>query len=264
MVLIFAFLGLLFGGARGLLIGTVIGLVLSALTKSAVKRGVGRVQDQFIDSTFAVVGALCKADGVVTRNEIQFTETLFERFHLTEDQRTRAKEAFRRGKAPGFDLDAEVDAFALAARGNHALFQMFLRVQLMAVVADGQVHPGEREMLLHIARRLRLSPLEIAQIEAVLHVAASGGPQTSSSSDRTRTSAPPSTHTLDGAYRTLGVDGTASDAEIKRAYRNLIRENHPDRLASKGLPENMRELAEERTREINAAYDVIKRARGLS
>jgi DnaJ like chaperone protein len=62
----------------------------------------------------------------------------------------------------------------------------------------------------------------------------------------------------------LGVRAEISDADLKRAYHKLIRDNHPDRLASKGLPENMRELAEERTREINAAYDVVKKKRGLA
>ena len=62
----------------------------------------------------------------------------------------------------------------------------------------------------------------------------------------------------------LGVTSAATDAEIKRAYRRLISQNHPDKLAGKGLPESMRELAEERTREINTAYETIKEARGFT
>ena len=55
----------------------------------------------------------------------------------------------------------------------------------------------------------------------------------------------------------------ATPAEIKRAYRKLISQNHPDKLAARGLPESMRAVAEERSREINAAYDLIKDARGM-
>ncbi len=55
----------------------------------------------------------------------------------------------------------------------------------------------------------------------------------------------------------------ATPAEIKRAYRKLISENHPDKLAARGLPESMRPVAEERSRELNAAYDLIKSARGI-
>ena len=53
----------------------------------------------------------------------------------------------------------------------------------------------------------------------------------------------------------------SSGAEINSAYRKLISENHPNKLASRGLPEPMRAVAEERSREINLAYDLIKSAR---
>jgi DnaJ like chaperone protein len=66
---------------------------------------------------------------------------------------------------------------------------------------------------------------------------------------------------LDDAYRVLGVSSSVSDAELKKAYRKLMSENHPDKLAGRGLPESMREMAEERTREISHAYDIIKQAR---
>jgi DnaJ like chaperone protein len=59
----------------------------------------------------------------------------------------------------------------------------------------------------------------------------------------------------------LGVTPESSAAEIKRAYRKLISQNHPDKLAARGLPESMRAVAEERSREINSAYDLIKAAR---
>ena len=60
------------------------------------------------------------------------------------------------------------------------------------------------------------------------------------------------------------VPSSASDAEVKKVYRRLISQNHPDKLAGKGLPESMREMAEERTREINTAYETIKNARGFN
>ncbi len=265
MALFFALIGLIFGGARGLLLGGIFGFLLGRGLRFLLKQGLSRIQSQFIESTFAVVGAICKADGVVTKDEIQFAEGLFERFHLAGVHRDRAKAAFRRGKEPEFDLESEVDRFARTARGNHALFQMFLRVQLMAVIADGQVHPAEKDMLVRVARRLGLSEREVALLLSTLSMAqsaaagAAGGWAQGTSSSR-----PPPRATIDDAYSTLGVSVDATDQDIKRAYHKLIRENHPDRLAAKGLPENMRELAEERTREINAAYDVIKRSRGTS
>ena len=76
--------------------------------------------------------------------------------------------------------------------------------------------------------------------------------------------AQPRADALTDAYEILGVPKTATDAEVKRAYRRLMSQNHPDKLASRGLPESMRELAEERTREINTAYDLIKDSRNLA
>ena len=55
----------------------------------------------------------------------------------------------------------------------------------------------------------------------------------------------------------------ASDAEVSKAYRRLMNQNHPDKLVAKGLPESMMKAAEEKTRQIRAAYDAIREARGM-
>ena len=72
---------------------------------------------------------------------------------------------------------------------------------------------------------------------------------------------PPQRDELADAYKIIGVDASASDAEVKKAYRRLMSEHHPDRLAAKGLPESMRAVAEQKTSEITRAYDLIKQAR---
>ena len=74
----------------------------------------------------------------------------------------------------------------------------------------------------------------------------------------------PSRDQVADAYRVLGVAADASDAELKKAYRRLMSQNHPDKLAAKGLPESMREMAEQKTREITAAYELIERTRRLA
>jgi DnaJ like chaperone protein len=124
----------------------------------------------------------------------------------------------------------------------------------MAVAADGKVDPAEHRMLVRIARRLGLSEHDVAQLEALLR-AGTAGPSARGAPTRDR---------LADAYAALGVSEDASPAEIKRAYRKLISQNHPDKLAARGLPESMRAVAEERSREINAAYDLVKSARGMA
>jgi DnaJ like chaperone protein len=65
------------------------------------------------------------------------------------------------------------------------------------------------------------------------------------------------------AYEVLGVTRSASDGEVTKAYRRLMNQNHPDKLVAKGLPESMMKVAEEKTRQIRAAYELLRDARGM-
>jgi DnaJ like chaperone protein len=248
VIVLFALLGLFVGGARGLLIGAAIGYGASWVLQNVLRKRLALVQAQFLDSTFAVMGALCKADGAVSRDEIQVAQSVFARLNLSSEQRQSAMDAFGRGKAPGFDLDAEVERFARVSRGHRSLLLMFLQIQCAAVTADSNVHPAEHQMLVRVARGLGLSEADVAQLEALLRT---GAPR------------PSPQHKLEDAYTALGLSSSATDAQIKQAYRRLMSQNHPDKLAGRGLPESMRAMAEERSREISTAYAVIKEARGF-
>ena len=255
LVLIGAFVGLLIGGARGLLIGALLGYAVGWGLRAVLRSGAHLMQSQFLEATFAIMGALSKADGVVSRDEIRLAEETFNRLHLSSEQRETAKAAFNRGKAPDFDLYAEADKLSGIRYGRLPLLQLFLQIQCMAIAADGRVHPAEHEMLVRLARRLGLTERDVTQLEALLRAASAGPSAGVRPSARAR---------LDDAYTALGLSPDASVTEIKRAYRRLISKNHPDKLAAKGLPESMREIAEERAREINVAYELIKEARGFS
>ena len=252
LIIIFALVGFSLRGFPGFVIGAALGYMVGSFVRGAERRRLQHVHGQFIETTFAVMGALCKADGVVTRDEIQVVEQVLARLLLSPEQKEAAKAAFNRGKAPDFDLDAAVGSFAQSVPRGGILFQLFLELQLVAVAADGQVHPAERAMLVRVARGLGLSEYDVARLEALLRAAAGGEATFSGSQPEQR---------LDDAYAALGVTREASEAEIKRAYRKMMSENHPDRIAAKGLPESMREIAEERARKINAAYDLVKQAR---
>jgi DnaJ like chaperone protein len=252
LVFIGAIIGAISGGLPGVLIGGFIGYLAGLALRRTVIGGLRIAQSRLVDSTFSIMGALCKADSVVTRDEIKAVEQVFRMFNLQGEQKQAAKDAFNRGKQADFDLDAAVDSFASVSRGRGPLLQLFLQVQCMAIAADGEIHPAEHEMLVRIATRLGLTEADVLQLEALLRAATGRG---------SAPGAPPTQDRLADAYAALGITPDASGAEVKRAYRKLISENHPDKLASRGLPESMRQVAEERSREINAAYDLIKESR---
>ncbi len=246
--------GYLIGGAAGMILGAVMGLLFRQYLRQSGGFGFGMAaaQSRFMDSMFAVMGHLCKADGVVSENEIQAAENVFSQLRLSEQQRQEAIKAFQRGKADDFDLDGELAAFRRMTGGHPALLRMFLQIQIAAIAADGQVHPTEHELLMHIARGLGVPESQVEQLEALLRHGTGGQGQRSEREE------------LENAYQVLGVSPDASDAEIKKAYHKLMNENHPDKLASKGMPESMREVAEQKTAEISNAYDRIRESRRKS
>ena len=253
-IVIGALLGAIFGGFPGFLFGGLLGYIAGIALQRTVVGGLRVAQTQLLDSTFSIMGALCKADNVVSRDEINAVEQAFRMLKLQGEQLEQAKAAFNRGKQPDFDLDAAVDQFARVSHRRGPLLQLFLQLQVMAVAADGLIDPAEHAMLVRIARRLGLGEADVSQLEALLR-AATGGPSA--------VGGVPSKDRLADAYAALGVTPAASAAEIKRAYRKLISQNHPDKLAARGLPESMRAVAEERSRELNSAYDLIKTARNI-
>ena len=250
-ILIGAVIGFAFGRLPGLLFGAAAGWWLARQISrvSPTRLIAGAAQHQFLEATFAVAGAISKSDGRVDQSEIAALETMMQRFRFTPEQRKQAIAAFNRGKQAGFDVDAEVRSFRSTCRGQVHLIQVFLTAQIQVAIADGQITDNERELIFRVGRGLGLSEQDLARLDASLRMAQGGGRR------------PPQRDELADAYKIIGVDASASDAEVKKAYRRLMSEHHPDRLAAKGLPESMRAVAEQKTSEITRAYDLIKQAR---
>ncbi len=248
LILVFGLIGLAFGGFIGLLVGAGVGWGLGRYLGRRLNAARRQIQEGFLESIFSVMGCLCQADGKVTDDELSIAEKLFDQMRLQGDARASAKAAFERGRADSFDLEAELARVNRLTQRQPTLRQVFLQVQLTAIAADGELHPAEHDMMVRVARGVGCSEAEVQQIEAMLHGAAANSQGASKEA-------------LEDAYRVLGVSEQASDAEIKKAYRRLMSQNHPDKLAGKGLPESMREVAQARTSEIGNAYERIREAR---
>jgi len=268
-------LGVFFGAMAGGWIGALIGLIVGnwldrALARSQIagfgggaSGGAHRqmVHAAFFRSVFVVMGHVCKADGRVTRAEIQVAEQVMDHMDLNATQREEAISYFRAGRDGEADLEQTLKEFRRYCRGHIQLVRMFLEIQIQAALADGHFNDAKRGMLRRIALGLGLSEADYARLEVMMgghaHGHARGGPRGDAGA------APGQASALASAYDTLGVSERASDAEVKKAWRRLMSEHHPDKLVAKGLPEEMMRLAQERAQDIQAAYDTVKQARGM-
>ena len=217
------------------------------------------MQTAFFTATFSVMGAVAKADGRVSPDEIALARSVMQEMDLSEEMRQTAIKLFNQGKQPDFPLEAVIDQFRVECHRRNTLIQMFIEIQLQAAYADGSLDPAEETLLLQICKRLGVPEFVFRRLEKMIHAERHAGGR---GAGQGRT-AQPAGMTLKDAYAILNVASEASDAEVKKAYRRLLSQHHPDKLVSKGLPEEMMKMAAQKTHEIRQAYEQVKQARGL-
>ncbi len=254
--------GFMMGGPLGALIGIAFGHnfdkgLSSVMSDSGFFPGQQeRVQAAFFTATFSVMGYIAKADGRVSREEIKMAEAVMSQMGLTGEVRESAKKLFNEGKSDDFPLDDVLDQFKKEVHRRSTLIQVFLEIQLQAAYADGVLDKSEEQVLIHICRRLGVPLDQFQRLEDMLKAGFGQGSYQAPGQPRHKT-------TLQEAYTLLGVEKSASDAEVKKAYRRLMSQHHPDKLVAKGLPEQMIKDATEKTQQIKDAYEQIKASRGM-
>lgn len=246
-------LGYMFGGPLGAVLGAALGRNFSRgvqLNDGQTGYGPGqqeRVQAAFFTATFSVMGHIAKADGQVTSDEISAAHSIMNQMQLNAGQRKAAIKLFNEGKKNDFPLHDVIVQFRHECHRRRNLLQMFLEVQIATAMADGHVHPDEKKIIHNIGELLGFSRASIDQLFRFTGNSQAAGSHRQSLSE---------------AYGILGVNKSASDAEVKKAYRRLMSQHHPDKLIAKGLPEEMIKLATEKTQTIKAAYEQIRESRG--
>jgi DnaJ like chaperone protein len=265
--------GKVIGGAFGFILGGPLGALLGAVLGHNFDRGLSgisdftaggadqeQVQAAFFTATFSVMGNLAKSDGRVSEKEIAMARRTMDQMQLDSEQKQAAIKLFNQGKSPGFDLDAVLEQFRQVCNRRTNLIRMFIEIQFATALADGELHPEEQKLLLFVAEKLGFSRRQFEEILAMVlaqqRFANSGWRQGEGvrgyQSDSAR---------IDQAYKVLGLESNATDSEVKKAYRRLIGQHHPDKLVSRGLPEEMMKIATEKTREIKEAFELIKQSR---
>ncbi|HEX7814929.1 co-chaperone DjlA [Dyella sp.] len=257
--LILAFAGLIFGhGLPGMVVGALTGFIIDGVRQK--RRYATPEVGGFIGPLFALLGAVAKSDGRVSEAEIAIAERLMSRMGLDAEQRKQAVASFNAGKQPEFNVTPAIDGLRqwVGLRRDHAF--PVLDVVIETVLAEGNPPPEKLAILRQLAFALRVSDMELMALMAMKGYAWNA----SASGQRGQGGGyvPPQRNTQGpDPYTVLGIERSADARAIKRAYRKLISEHHPDRLGD--LPEDMRRQAEARASEINAAYERIKAERGF-
>jgi DnaJ like chaperone protein len=251
------------GGAFGFMVGGPLGALMGIAFGHSFDRGMGklegadwgedqeRTQAAFFTATFSVMGHIAKADGRVSPEEIRLAEAVMERLGLNSEIRASARKLFNEGKSADFPIDEIMRQFRSETHRRTTLIQMFLEIQLQAAYADGVMHPAEKEALRSICGHLGIPAAQLDRLEEMLRAGFGRAGYDAAAAETS----------LQDAYRLLGVDESASDADLKKTYRRLMSQHHPDKLVAKGLPEQMIKDATEKTQQIKAAYELIRKSR---
>lgn len=240
--------------------GALAAFFLGSMVDRSIMYGLGGVnplsrahrEAVFLGTVFTLMGKIAKADGQISQNEIDHVEQLFNKLGMTPEHRQQSISLFKKGAAQDFDIKPTLNEFMKVCGHTNSLRQMLLVYLIVMALADGHLNPAEESLLIEIARHLGYSE------DAFKHIFAMVTNQSHFAGGQ-----PTSANALEDAYKALGVSKDSTDHEVKRAYRKLMSQYHPDKLMGQGVPEDMIAVATAQAQEVQIAYELIKKNRGI-
>lgn len=213
---------------------------------------------KYYASMSAMMAKIAKADGRVDESEIRLAEQVFSTFGIKDDLLKYCISVFRAAKDDAYSICDYAESFCRAGyRGSEIRWMMYEILWEMAAV-DGTISDAELTELKQVVLALQLHTEEF-----VFYYNKYFGREKTSYHDAGKDTRRSPETDLDKAYRTLGADKSWTDDKLRAAYRYLCKNYHPDALAANGAPEEMIKKATEKMSEINAAWEAVKKNRGL-
>ncbi len=217
-----------------------------------------RIQNVFFNCSFMIMGHLAKCDGRVSENEIRIAQSIMDDMNLSAAMKREAIRLFNEGKQRHFNLDKVITQLRMVCWTRPSLLRIFIEIQVKMAYADGNtLSEAKRRVLEYICQKLAITGFRFSQFEDQQRAEQSYQRYQYRHHYHNQN---PQAH-LSDAYRILGVTASASDAEVKKAYRRLMSQHHPDKLIAKGVPPEMVKLATQKTQQIKKAYEQICQAR---
>ena len=215
---------------------------------------VGRLPDEYVQPLFQTMGHLAKIDGRVSQQEIRAARAIMHRLGLGPAKVRNAINWFEDGKRASFPLPQTVRHLRRVAARRAELRLLFVRLVLEVVLAKDRMQQKERALIWTICTEFDIGRVELAQLEAMIRAQKGFRHSPAGDADAQR---------VKNAYTTLGLDESATNDEVVKAYRRAINRSHPDKIASDNPDEAAVAAAEKRTREVRAAYEMLKSRRSI-
>ena len=236
-------LGWAFFGPLGGLFGYAAGSLFNSVQRAGAAAAVGgaagpdAARSGFIASLLALTAAMMKADGRATKSELDVVKQFFAQQFGPEIAR-QALPVLR--DLLQKDIPTGPVCAQIRMNMNYSQRLALLHFLYSLAHADGELHPAEDRLLARLASELGINAADVRSIAAMF------APRADPDAD----------------YRVLEIARTATDDEVRKAYRRMSMKHHPDKVAHLG-PE-FQKAATEKFQRVNAAYAAIKQARGLA
>lgn len=248
------FLGKLIGGTIGFAMAGPLGAIAGATLGHAFDAG-GQTyytterarlsageeaQFTFFVAAFSMLAKLAKADGRVSKEEIDAVENfMVYDLNLNPESKRLATNIFHTAIDSPDNFNAFAGQFYSQFRSQYQMLDLMIDILLRVSVADGTLSPNEEKLILSAVRIFNFN------------------------NDKYRKLKSKYIQDVEKYYAVLGCNRNDSNEHIKKQYRKLVSDYHPDKIVSKGLPEEFAKFASDKFREIQSAYEVIKKEKAI-